>query len=233
MLMMMIAEVKKMIIDHYDRLKWNHLALSIENMLHYYGWIVSKSLFCRIPTKRRGPAREVHALPKSPLSVVATQQENKQGMGNNKSPLSMVTTQQETEQGMGNKHAEHKMGLPQSHRAASPGGSHAGRHEAVGGGHPGFVGGEGSYGGYGDYTGGHRGYSGGGGHGGYQGGHGQHVGGPGQHGGGHGQHGGGQRSLLQKPQGSVLSQLQGRVRRHQGGDLSLTIEYSPYIPHSV
>ena len=213
LMMMMIAEVKKMIIDHYDRLKWNHLALSIENMLHCYGWIVSKRLFFRIPTKRRGPAREVHALPKSPLSMVPIQQENKQGMAN--------------------KHAEHKMGLPQSHRAASPGGSHAGRHEAVGGGHPGFVGGEGSYGGYGDYTGGHRGYSGGGGHGGYQGGHGQHVGGPGQHGGGPGQHGGGQRSLLQKPQGSVLSQLQGRGRRHQGGDLSSTVKYSPYISHSV
>ena len=49
MLMMMIAEVKKMIIDHYDRLKWNHLALCIENMLHYYGWIVSKKTILQDP----------------------------------------------------------------------------------------------------------------------------------------------------------------------------------------
>ena len=142
----------------------------------------------------------------------------------------------EYKQGMGMQHSEHKLGMPQSHRAASPA-SLVGRHDAgsggghvTGGGQPGghgggYAGGYAGYGGVGENTGGsggHGGYSEDGGRSGYQGGHWHHGGGPGhQHGqpGQHGQHG--QRSLLQKPQGSALSQLQGRVRRLQGGEKSL------------
>merc|ERR1719341_1377185 len=108
------------------------------------------------------------------------------------------------------KNSEHKLGtgIPQSHRAASPGGL-VGRHD----------GGYGGYGGVGENTEG-SGYSEDGGRGGYHGGLWHHGGGPG-HQGGPGHHGGssqhGHRSLLQKPQGSALSQLQGRVRRLQGG----------------
>ena len=113
--------------------------------------------------------------------------------------------------------------MPQSHRAASPG-SLVSRHDAgSGGGQPGghgggYAGGYAGYGGVGENTagsGGHGGYSE---EGGYHSGRWHHGGGPGQYG-QHGQHG--QRSLLQKPQGSALSQLQGRVRRLQGGEKSL------------